>query len=126
MSSNLDTEASNVVALKAYRRLVLEWGLTEDEAASLAGFASDRWRMFEGEGGRIELSDDQMHRLSAVLGIYHALEVYFGEPLSKTWFTLPNAGPMFGGARPSEIATRGGLSSLLAIRANLEALLQGA
>jgi hypothetical protein len=43
-----------------------------------------------------ELTKDQLLRLSAVIGIYKSLELYFSEPLARSWFTRPNTGPLFG------------------------------
>lgn len=67
-----------------------------------------------------------MLRLSAVIGIYKSLELYFSEQLSRSWFTRPNMGPLFSGARPVDIAIDGGLPQILAIRTYLDALRGGA
>ena len=73
-----------------------------------------------------ELTKDQLLRLSAVIGIYKSLELYFADPLAKSWVTRPNAGPLFGGHRPVETAIEGGLPQILAIRTYLDALRGGA
>lgn len=73
-----------------------------------------------------ELTKDQLLRLSAVIGIYKSLELYFSDPLAKSWVTRPNAGPLFGGHRPVETAIEGGLPQILAIRTYLDALRGGA
>lgn len=51
-----------------------------------------------------------------MIGLYKSLALYFSEPLAKSWFTRPNAGPLFGGHRPVETAIEGGLPQILAIR----------
>lgn len=61
-----------------------------------------------------------------MIEIFRALVILFSPPLSRQWPKLPNAGPLFGGARPIDFAIQGGLPHLLAIRAELEALMQGA
>jgi uncharacterized protein (DUF2384 family) len=73
-----------------------------------------------------ELTKDQLLRLSAVIGIYKSLELYFSKPLARSWFTRPNAGPLFGGHRPVDKAIEGGLPQILAIRTYLDAMRGGA
>jgi hypothetical protein len=70
--------------------------------------------------------DGLPRRLTAVIGIYKSLELYFSEPLSRSWFTRPNTGPLFGGSRPVDIAIDGGLPQILAVRTYLDALRGGA
>lgn len=95
------------VALKAYRRIGEAWGLTAQEADALIG----------------PDDDDQILRLSAVLGIYKGLETCFSEPLARTWFTRPNIGPLFEGQRPIDSAIEGRLPQLLRIRRHIEDLI---
>lgn len=114
------------VALKAYARIVASWGLSEKEAASLAGMSECKWKRVRKPDFGEELTRDQFLRLSAVVGIYKALELYFSEPLARSWFARPNTGPLFGGQRPIETAIEGGLPQILAMRTYLDALLEGA
>lgn len=114
------------VALKAYARVVAAWGLSLREAAGLADMSESTWKRARKPGFAGELTKDQLLRLSAVIGIYKSLELYFSDQLSRTWFTRPNAGPLFGGARPVDTAIEGGLPQILAIRTYLDALRGGA
>jgi len=95
------------VALKAFHRIADQWSLTDEEAAALLGSEDD----------------DQILRISAVLGIFKALELYFAEPLSRQWMTRPNTGPLFDGQRPIDAAIEGGPPKLIDIRRYLEGLL---
>ena len=72
------------------------------------------------------LTRDQLLRLSAVIGIYKSLELYFAAPLSRDWMTRPNTGPLFAGARPIDSVIDGGLPQILALRSYLDALRGGA
>ncbi|WP_281981380.1 hypothetical protein [Thalassorhabdomicrobium marinisediminis] len=40
------------------------------------------------------LSQDQLLRISGILGIYQSLELFFSGPLARDWFTKPNDGPL--------------------------------
>jgi uncharacterized protein (DUF2384 family) len=116
----------NAVALKAYARIVDAWTLSLKDAAGLADMSDSTWKRAKKPDFAGELTKDQLLRLSAVIGIYKSLDLYFSEPLARSWFTRPNAGPLFGGHRPVETAIEGGLPQILAIRTYLDALRGGA
>lgn len=116
----------NAVALKAYARVVEAWSLSQKEAAGLADMSESTWKRARKPGFTGELTKDQLLRLSAVIGIFKSLELYFSQPLARGWFTRPNSGPLFGGGRPVDIAIEGGLPQILAVRTYLDALRGGA
>ncbi|WP_158970633.1 MbcA/ParS/Xre antitoxin family protein [Chachezhania sediminis] len=113
------------IALKAYARAAEAWGLTQHEAAGLADMSDSTWKRAKKPGYAGELTHDQMLRLSAIIGIYKSLELYFSDPLSRTWMTRANTGPLFGGERPVDTAIGGGLPAILNIRTYLDALRGG-
>ncbi|MET3601011.1 antitoxin Xre-like helix-turn-helix domain-containing protein [Martelella mangrovi] len=114
------------VALKAYARVVDGWGLTQREAAFLADMSESTWKRAKKPGFSGELTKDQMLRLSAVIGIYKSLELYFSGKIAGSWMTRPNSGPLFSGRRPVDTAIEGGLPQILHIRTYLDALRGGA
>lgn len=116
----------NAVALKAYARVVDLWRLRVKEAAGLADMSESTWKRARKPDFAGELTKDQLLRLSAVIGIYKSLELYFSEPLARSWFSRPNAGPLFGGRRPVDTAIEGGLPQILAVRTYLDAVRGGA
>ena len=115
----------NVVALKAYARVADAWGLSLKEAAALADMSETTWKRAKKPDFAGDLTKDQLLRLSAVIGIYKSLELYFSVPLARDWFTRPNTGPLFGGGRPIDTAIEGGLPQILAVRTYLDALRGG-
>ncbi|MCR8724601.1 MbcA/ParS/Xre antitoxin family protein [Frigidibacter sp. ROC022] len=121
-----DPARTAAVALKAYARVAAAWSLSQKEAAALADMSESTWKRARKPGFTGELTKDQLLRLSAVIGIYKSLELYFSEPLARVWMTRPNGGPLFGGARPVDAAIDGGLPQILATRAYLDALRGGA
>lgn len=121
-----DATRINAVALKAYSRVAEDWGLSLREAAGLADMSESTWKRARKPDFAGELTKDQLLRLSAVVGIYKALELFFSPPLSRSWFTRPNTGPLFGGGRPVDTVIDGGLPQILAVRTYLDALRGGA
>lgn len=113
------------VALEAFARIADAWSLTTHEAAALADMSDSTWKRTKKPGYAGELTRDQMLRLSALVGLYKALELYFSEPIARDWVKLPNRGPEFDGARPIEAMIAGGLPKILRVRTYLDALRGG-
>jgi hypothetical protein len=113
------------VALKAFARVADAWSLSLPEAAGLADMSLSTWKRARRPGYAGDLSRDQMLRLSALVGLYKALELYFSPPLAREWVRLPNRGPEFDGARPVEAMIAGGLPKILRVRGYVDALRGG-
>ena len=114
------------VALKAYGNVMAEWHIPIHEAAALADMSESTWKRARKPGYTGDLTHDQLVRLSAVVGIYKALKLYFSDPIARRWITLPNEGPLFGGERPIDTMVREGLPQFLQVRTYLDALRGGA
>jgi len=112
------------VALKAFGRIAGAWGLSLAEAAALADMSESTWKRAR-KGAVPVLTQDQMLRLSALIGIYKALALYFDDDLAQRWMGLPNGGPLFDGARPVDTLIAEGLPQFLRLRAYLDALRGG-
>jgi uncharacterized protein (DUF2384 family) len=121
-----DAEQLAAVALKAFGNVMSEWGVSLSEAAGLADMSESTWKRARKPGYAGGLTKDQMLRLSAVIGIYKALKLYFSEPVATRWMTLPNNGPLFEGARPVDTLIEEGLPQFLRVRNYLDALRGGA
>lgn len=119
-------EEMQAVALKAFSAIVAEWGIPIHEAAALADMSESTWKRARKPGYAGDLTHDQMLRLSAVVGIYKALKLYWSDPIARRWVSLPNQGPLFEGARPIDTMIQGGLPQVLQVRTYLDALRGGA
>jgi hypothetical protein len=120
-------EAAQVqsVALKAFARIAEAWSLTLREAAALVDMSESTWKRAKVPGYPGDLTRDQMLRLSALVGLYKSLELYFDPPLSQQWVKLPNRGPEFDGQRPIDAMIEGGLPKILRVRGYVDALRGG-
>jgi uncharacterized protein (DUF2384 family) len=114
------------VAISAFGKVMSEWDISLDEAAALADMSASTWKRAKKRGYPAVLGKDQMLRISAVVGIYKALKLYFSEPIASRWMTLPNQGPLFNGARPVDTLIEEGLPQFLRVRNYLDALRGGA
>lgn len=113
------------VGLKAFARIADAWSLTQREAAALADMSESTWKRARKAGFAGDLTHDQMLRLSALIGLYKSLELYFDEPISRQWVKLSNRGPEFDGARPVDAMIAGGLPKILRVRSYVDALRGG-
>lgn len=113
------------VGLKAFSRIADSWSLTAREAAALADMSLSTWKRARKPDFSGDLTQDQMLRLSALVGLYKALELYFDPPISREWVKLPNKGPGFDGARPLDAMIAGSLPKILRVRSYVDALRGG-
>ncbi|MDJ0931925.1 antitoxin Xre-like helix-turn-helix domain-containing protein [Breoghania sp.] len=123
----LECPAADVqaVALKAFCRIADAWSLTGREVAALADMSASSWKRVRRQAFAGELSRDLMLRLSALVGLYKSLELYFNRPLSTQWVKLANQVPEFDGRRPLDAMVEGGLPKILRLRAYVDALRGG-
>ena len=116
------TPEMTAVGLTAFVRIAKYWNLDDHEAALLGGLSGSDWELIRTSIYDGDLTRDQLFRMSAVVGIYKALEEYFSEPLSKTWITRENTGPLFAGRRPIDVMIDGELDAILRVRHYLDDL----
>lgn len=120
-----DRERLAGAGLKAYRRLVDFWRLSNEEAAALIDVTDRTWARMKKPGWSGRLSHDQLLRLSALIGLYKSLHLYFSKRLANDWAGRPNDGPLFRGDRPLDRMVAGGLPAIMAVRDYIDALRGG-
>ena len=125
VASPADEAERNAVALKAFRRLVAFWSLGNDDAAALIDAKERTWGRMKKAEWRGDLTKDQRLRLSALIGLYKGLHLYFSDDLADRWVTLANEGPLFQGASPLRYMIDGGLPAILQSRLYVDALRGG-
>ena len=67
----------------------------------LGGVASSTYHAWKTRPQGKQLDQDTLTRISLVIGIYKALNIYFNKPLADRWITFGNRGPMFAGMFPA-------------------------
>lgn len=124
-SAEADRARLSAVALKAYRRLVGHWGLTGQQAAALLDVSSSTWERMKQGGKDKLLSQDQMTRISALVGIYKGLHLLFADEMADRWLQLDNKGPLFSQQTPIASMIRGGIPQMLEVRRYVDAVRGG-
>lgn len=103
---------------KAFRRIIRIWQAPEETSRRLVGLApgTDLDSVDPGQ-----LSEEQMLRISYMIGIYKGLHILFKDPLSDEWVRRPNDNAMFGGQAPLLYMVSGGIAALRNVRRMIEA-----
>lgn len=113
-------------AIEGILRLSGMWRLSSGEMCALLGSISERtwFRMKRGEWNSA-LSQDELTRVSALMGIFKGLRLLFSLPLADEWVRLPNKNSLFGGQRPLDFMIDGGIPAMLEVRRLVDALRGG-
>ena len=109
-------------AIKVFVNIARKWGLNEVRArALLGGPASSTFHAWKAKPRGRKLDQDTLVRISLVIGIYKALNIYFGKPWADRWIVLENRGPMFAGLAPIDYMIRHGQPGMVEVRRMLDA-----
>lgn len=120
-----DRARLTATALEAYRNLSKNWKLSPEDAAALIAVPLSTWDLIAtGEWSGI-LSQDQLTRVSALVGIFMALNGLFNDEYSRHWAVLPNRGPIFGGRSPVDAMIHDGVPCMVETQRYIEALQLG-
>lgn len=112
------------VAVKAFLGLAKAWDIANRDAAELIAVSGSTFdRMKRGE--RIELGQDQLTRVSALVGVYKGLHLMFSDAMADEWPQLANTGPLFKGASPVAAMKAGGIPKMLDTRRYIDAVRGG-
>jgi hypothetical protein len=112
-------------AVKAVLRLTDAWGANNAEGAALLGVSKSTWdRMKAGTWDEI-LSQDQLTRASALIGVFKGLHLLFADGMANRWPKLPNRGPVFDRLSPIQAMIAGGIPRMLETRQYIDALRGG-
>lgn len=120
-----DRERLTPAALAALRNLAVAWRLTGDEAAALLGVSPTTWDRIKAGAWKQTMTQDQLMRASALIGVYKGLHLLFADGMADRWPRLRNAGPLFGNLSPVEAMAERGIPGMIEIRRHVDALRGG-
>jgi uncharacterized protein (DUF2384 family) len=112
-------------AIRAMKGIAAHWQLRGHETAALLGVSASTWdRMAAGKWEQ-SLSQDQLTRVSAVVGVFKGLHLLFADDMADRWARLRNKGPLFDNRTPIEAMIEGGIPAMLDVRRHVDALRGG-
>jgi hypothetical protein len=120
-----DRQRLTAAAVKAVLRLTGAWNTSNAEGAALLGVSESTWDRMK--AGRWEgvLSQDQLTRASALIGIFKGLHLLFANDLADRWPRLENRAPVFDKRTPIRAMIEGGIPRMLETRQYIDALRGG-
>lgn len=124
-SDDGDRSRLSSAALTAFKSLVQIWQLTGTEAAALIAVSPSTWDRMKKDGSTQALNQDQLTRVSALVGILKGLRLLFVDDMPSRWPRLKNKGPLFDGRTPIESMIEGGIPRMLEVRRHVDALRGG-
>jgi hypothetical protein len=120
-----DRERLTPAALEAIRNLARDWSATGNEMAALLGVSPSTWDRIKGDAWGQALSQDQLTRASAMIGVFKGLHLLFADGMADRWVRLRNTGPLFGNRTPIETMIEGGIPVMIEVRRYVDALRGG-
>jgi len=120
-----DRERLTPAALEAVINIAEAWKLSGDDAAALLGVSSSTWDRIRADKWNQTLSQDQMTRASALIGVFKGLNLLFDQAMADRWPKLRNKGPLFHNLSPVEAMIEGGIPYMLEVRRYVDALRGG-
>lgn len=112
-------------AIKAVVRLIEAWQGSNAEGAALLGVSQSTWDRIKAGRWDGVLSQDQLTRASALIGVFKGLHLLFADGMADRWPRLPNRGPVFDRRSPIEAMIEGGIPRMLETRQYIDALRGG-
>ena len=110
----------SVAAIEAFLDISGKWGLgSRDARLLLGGISSGRYYALK-KNRRGLLTQDELTRVSLLIGIFQALNTLFSEKLANQWISRPNSNPMFKNQPPLVSLMQGGMPGMLAVRRLLD------
>ena len=98
--------------------------MSNGEASALLGVSASTLDRMK-RGYRPTLSQDQLTRVSALVGVYKGLHLLFVDATADEWARRPNSGPLFERETPIQAMIEGGIPRMLEVRRYVDAVRGG-
>jgi uncharacterized protein (DUF2384 family) len=119
--SRLETrERLSQSAVDGFFAIVDKWQLSIERAGELLG-GMPRSTVYKLKTAAGALSQDELTRISYVVGIYKALQILLPDEPADQWMTRPNDNFLFGGRTPLDFVVSAGIPGLQQVRSLLDA-----
>lgn len=119
--SRLETrERLSQSAADGFFAIIEKWRVSKERAGDLLG-GMPRSTVYKLKTAAGTLSQDQLTRISYIVGIYKALHILLSDELADQWMTRPNDNLLFSGQTPLDFVVRAGIPGFQQVRSLLDA-----
>lgn len=109
-----------------YVNIMKAWNVGDEDARRLlGGVSAESYELMKSKDSIDTLNEDQLLRVSYLVGIYKALRTLHGDKIATTWMTRPNDNNIFGGMTPLAYCMKEGMPGLATVRKLLDARCEG-
>lgn len=123
--SRLETrERLSQSAVDGFFAIIDKWQLSMEQAGELLG-GVPRSTVYKLRTTAGTLRQDELTRISYIVGMYKALHILLPEEHADRWMTRPNDNFLFGGQTPLDYVLRTGIPGLQQIRSLLDSVRGG-
>lgn len=113
-------EKLSPAAVRAFFSLAAHWKLRDEDARMLLGGISNG-SFYQLKRTPKTLDQDELTRVSLLVGIFKALNILYSTKLADAWVQLSNTNPLFGGESPLAHMLKGGVPAMIRVRQLLDA-----
>jgi hypothetical protein len=106
-------------AIAAFFKIAENWELRNEDAMALLGGTSNGRFYALKRSHKGVLTQDELTRVSLLIGIFKALNILFSHKLANQWILRSNSNPIFNNAPPL-VLLRGGMPEMITIRRLLD------
>ena len=124
LSSLQTRERLSQSAVDGFFAILDKWGISIEKSGDLLG-GRPRSSMYKLKTTAGTLAQDELTRISYVVGIYQALHISLAEELADLWVTQPNDDVLFRGRTPLDFMVRQGIPGMQQVRNLLDAAAGG-
>lgn len=107
-------------AVDGFFAIAEKWRLSQEKIGELLG-GVPRSTLYKLRTAAGTLRQDELTRISYLVGIYKALHILLPEEWANRWMTEPNDNILFGGQAPIEYVIRNGIPGFHQVRSLLDA-----
>lgn len=124
-AAEADRKRLTPAAIRAIKQLAKRWNLKGEEMSALLGVSASTWDRMNAGRWDSALSQDQLTRVSAMVGVFKGLHLLFADDMADRWVRLRNRGPLFENCTPIEAMIERGIPMMLEVRRHVDALRGG-
>src|SRR5271156_4571836 len=119
--SRLETrERLSQSAIDGFFAIIDKWQVPIERAGELLG-GMPRSTVYKLKAAAGTLRQDELTRISFIVGIYKALHILLPDAEADRWMTQPNDNYLFAGQTPLDYVVRAGIPGLQQVRSMLDA-----
>jgi len=107
-------------AIDGFSAIMDKWQIPIERAGELLG-GMPRSTVYKLKSAAGTLRQDELTRISYLVGIYKALHILLPDELADRWVTQPNDNLLFRGQTPIDFMVRAGIPGLQQVRSLIDA-----